>query len=392
MSTTPTRGTTPQSGTTPVPGSTSVPRPMTRHNAPSVAQSVWLVATREILVRLRSKAFLISTGILLLISVASVVAGGIVSQNTSLDSVAVVGSAGAVVEATGAFEIVEVDDVAAAEALVRDGSVDAAVVPNDSGAALLPVTVIGLDAPPSGVIGALSVSPDVQVLQPAEQGGGLAYLVAFAFGIVFLMSASTFGGTISQSVVEEKQTRIVEILMSTISVRALLAGKVLGNSIMAFGQIVAIGLLAAGGMAVTGQRVLLADVGPAIGWFVVFFAFGFVLLASLYAATASMVSRQEDVGTVTSPVLILTMIPYFLVVFFNDNAFVVAIMSYVPFSAPVGMPLRIFLGTAEWWEPLASLLILIASTAVVILLGSRIYSNSLLRMGARVSLRDALKR
>ncbi|MFC5929818.1 ABC transporter permease [Cryobacterium melibiosiphilum] len=363
------------------------------HAAPTVAQSVWLVATREIMVRLRSKAFLISTGILLLISVGSVVAGGIASQNTTLDTVAVVGSAEAVVESTGAFEIMAVDDVAAAEALVRDGTVEAAVVPNESADALLPVTVIALESAPLGVTGALSVSPDVQLLDPAEtDGGNLAYLIAFAFGIVFLMSATTFGGTIAQSVVEEKQTRIVEILMSTISVRALLAGKVLGNSIMAFGQIVAIGLLAAGGMAVTGQRVLLADVGPAIGWFVVFFAFGFVLLASLYAATASMVSRQEDVGSVTSPVLILTMIPYFLVVFFNDNPLVVAIMSYVPFSAPVGMPLRIFTGSAEWWEPLASLVILVISTLVVILLGSRIYSNSLLRMGARVSLRDALKR
>ncbi|TFD47854.1 ABC transporter permease [Cryobacterium frigoriphilum] len=363
-----------------------------RSTAPSVAQSVWLVATREILVRLRSKAFLISTGILLLISVGAVVAGGIASQDTSLDTVAVVGSAEAVVESTGAFEIMAVDTVADAEALVRDGTVKAAIVPSDSADAVLPVTVIALDSAPLDVTGALSVSPEVQLLDPAEQGGGIAYLVALAFGIVFLMSATTFGGTIAQSVVEEKQTRIVEILMSTISVRALLAGKVLGNSIMAFGQIVAIGLLAAGGMAVTGQRVLLADVGPAIGWFVVFFAFGFVLLAALYAATASMVSRQEDVGSVTSPVLFLTMIPYFLVVFFNDNPLVVAIMSYVPFSAPVSMPLRIFLGTAEWWEPLLALVVLVASTVVVILLGSRIYSNSLLRMGARVSLRDALKR
>ena len=144
-------------------------------------------------------------------------------------------------------------------------------------------------------------------------------------------------------------------------------------------------------MALTGQRVLLADVGPAIVWFAVFFAFGFVLLAGMYAATASMVSRQEDVGSVTAPVMLLVMLPYFLVIFFNDNPTVLAIMSYVPFSAPVGMPMRIFLGTAEWWEPLLSLLVLLATTLVVIALGSRIYSNSLLRMGTRVSYREALR-
>lgn len=377
--------------TVPDTGTGMSPRTRTEHTAPTFGQSVWLVATREIVARFRSKAFLMSTGILLLISVASVVAGGIAGQNVTLPKVAVVGSASQVVEQTKALEIVAADDVPAAEALVRDGTVSAAVVPAQGSDAPLGVTVIALDAPPTDVMSALSVSPTVQLLDPADQNGFLIYLVAIGFGIVFFMSAMTFGTTIATSVVEEKQTRVVEILMSTISVRALLAGKVVGNSILAFGQILAIGLLVSIGMAVTGQNVLLGDIGPAIIWFAVFFAFGFVLLASLYAATASMVSRQEDVGSATSPVMILVMIPYILVIFFNDNATVLAIMSYVPFSAPVGMPMRIFLGSAAWWEPLLSLAILLVSTVVVIMLGSRIYRNSLLRMGARVTFREALR-
>jgi len=356
--------------------------------APSFWASVWLVATREIISRLRSKAFLISTGILLLIAVGSVVAGGIMSANPSTTSVAVVGSAAAVVGESPGLTTVPADDLADAEALVRDGTVEAAVVPDDS---LLGVSVIALDSPPSAVMSALSVSPTVELLEPAEQGGFLVYIVALGFGLVFFMSALTFGSTIAQSVVEEKQTRVVEILMSAIPVRALLAGKVVGNSIMALGQIVAIALLVGIGMAVTGQRVLLADLGPAIGWFAVFFAFGFVMIAALFAATASMVSRQEDVGSTTAPVTYLVMIPYFLVIFFNDNPLVMAIMSYVPFSAPVGMPVRIFLGSAEWWEPVLSLIILALTTAGVIVLGSRIYRNSLLRMGGRVTVKQALR-
>jgi len=78
------------------------------------------------------------------------------------------------------------------------------------------------------------------------------------------------------------------------------------------------------------------------------------------------------------------------VIFFNDNETVLAIMSYVPFSAPVGMPMRVFLGTAQWWEPLLSLGILLASTVAVVALGSRVYANGLLRTGARVKLSDAL--
>jgi ABC-2 type transport system permease protein len=175
-------------------------------------------------------------------------------------------------------------------------------------------------------------------------------------------------------------------------VRSLMAGKVLGNSLLAFAQIAAIVLLAAGGLAATGQQSLLSSLGPSLIWFVVFFVFGFVMLAALYAATASLVSRQEDVGSVTSPVMILIMLPYFLVIFFNDNPLVLGIMSYVPFSAPVGMPMRIFLGDAQWWEPLASLALLLVVTSLVIALGSRIYANSLLRTGGRVKLKDALTR
>jgi ABC-2 type transport system permease protein len=378
---------TPNTNTTPAtrPQTTAAKTP---HSAPSFLTSVWLVSNREIMSRLRSKAFLISTGILLVIAIGSVVAGGLLGANPSTTQVAVVGTAGSTVSASPGLTAVPAGSVAEAEELVRDGTVAAAVVPDDS---LIGVGVIALDSPPSDVMSALSVSPTVQLLEPASQDGFLVYLVALGFGLVFFMSALTFGSTIAQSVVEEKSTRVVEILMSAIPVRALLAGKVLGNSIMALGQIVAIALLVGIGMAVTGQRVLLADLGPAIGWFAVFFAFGFVMIAALFAATASMVSRQEDVGTTTAPVMYLVMIPYFLVIFFNDNPLVMAIMSYVPFSAPVGMPVRVFLGTAEWWEPILALVILALSTVGVILLGSRVYRNSLLRMGGRVTIKQAIR-
>ena len=362
------------------------------HTAPTFGQSVWLVSSREIIARLRSKSFLISTAILLLISVASVVVGGIAAQNTSVPRVAVVGYVAQDVQQTRAFDLIQADNVADAEALVRDGTVVAAVVPSTTGSSLLGVDVIALSEPPLDVMRGLSVSPTLRLLEPPARDSSLAYLVAIGFGLVFLMSSITFGSTIAQSVVEEKQTRVVEILMSTISVRALLAGKVLGNSIMAFAQIVSIAVLVSVGMAVTGQTSLLAGVGPAIVWFAVFFAFGFVLLAALYAATASLVSRQEDVGSATSPVMVLVMIPYLLVIFFNSNPTVLAVMSYIPFSAPVGMPMRIFLGSAQWWEPLVSLVILVITTTAVIALGSRIYSNALLRMGARVPLREALRK
>lgn len=361
----------------------------------SVGATTWLVAQREIRSRLRSKAFLISTGLLLLAVLASIVVGSIASATASPTKVAVVGAAAGIVHEVPALKAVPAENVAAASRLVRDGTVDAAVVPaHASGGRTsgLPVRVIALDSPPSDVIDLLSVPPQVTLLTKSTQNPLLSYLVALGFGLVFFMSAMTFGTTIAQSVVEEKQTRVVEILLSTISARMLLAGKVIGNSLLAFAQILAIAILSTGALMATGQHSLLVDLGPSVVWFVVFFIFGFVLIAALYSAAAALVSRQEDVGAVTSPVMLLVMAPYFLVIFFHDNATVLAVMSYVPFSAPVGMPMRIFLGTAAWWEPLVSLLVLLASTTVVIVFGARIYANSLLRMGTRVPLREALHR
>jgi ABC-2 type transport system permease protein len=370
------------------PGSNTVQNNI-RPSAPSTFQATWLVAEREITMRLRSKAFLISTGILLLLVLASIVIGGFSAQNVSDTKVAVVGTASQAVSGASGLDITDASSVDEAEALVKDGTVEAAIVPDST--TPLGIAVIGNTEVPSGLLGQLSMSPPVHLLDDSATNPLIVYFVALGFGLVFFMSAMTFGSTIAQNVVEEKQTRVVEILMSAIPVKALMAGKVLGNSILAFGQIAVIAALSIIGLTITGQTELLTGLGAPIVWFVVFFAIGFVLLASLFAATASMVSRQEDIGATTTPVTMLVMIPYFLVIFFNDNPTVLAIMSYVPFSAPVGMPVRLFLGTAEWWEPLLSLAILIASTFAVIWIGSRIYQNSLLKMGARVKWGEALK-
>ncbi|HEX6953516.1 MAG TPA: ABC transporter permease [Agromyces sp.] len=358
--------------------------------APRFAETVGLVAGREITSRLRSKSFLVSTGVLMLVVLASVILSSVLgAQDGEPARVAVVGDAASAVAGVDALDPVAAADRDEAEALLRDDEVEAIVAPSPSGP--LGLVVIGLDEPPSDVVSALSVAPEVEVLDPAPVDWGLAYLVAFGFGVVFFMSAITFGSTIAQSVVEEKQTRIVEILLSTVSARALLTGKVVGNSVMAFGQIIAIAVLAISGLAVTGQRVLLGGLGPSVVWFVLFFAIGFVMLAALFAATAAMVSRAEDVGSTTTPVTMLVMLPYFLVLFFFDDPTVLAVMSYVPFSAPVGMPVRVFLGQAEWWEPMVAFALLVATTAAAVLVGERIYANSLLRMGGRVKLADALR-
>jgi ABC-2 type transport system permease protein len=353
-----------------------------------MAQSVWLVAQREIGSKFRSKAFLISTIILFLGALALVIWGGIQAGATNDTRVAVTADAQQYVRDVPGLEVTDASDRPEAESLVTAGDVDAAIV-GDPDSPVGFAVIADSDAPTSLIL-SLAQVPPVHLLNPDTTDDALRYFVAIGFGIVFLLAASLFGGTIAQSVVEEKQTRVVELLISAIPTRTLLAGKVIGNTILAMAQILILASIALVGLAITGQAAVLEGLGAPIAWFAVFFLFGFVLLASLFAAAAAMVSRQEDIGSTTTPLTMLVMAPYFLVIFFNDNPVVLAVMSYVPFSAPVAMPVRVFLGDVQWWEPLLSLVILIATCVAAILVGARIYENSLLRMGARVKLREAL--
>ncbi|MCJ1687610.1 ABC transporter permease [Rathayibacter sp. VKM Ac-2927] len=347
-----------------------------------------LVAEREILSQIRSKAFLVSTVITLVLVIGGIVLGNVLSSRTAdATPVAVVGSAASSLAAADALDVTEVGSVAEAEELVRSGDVDAALVPSDDA---IGFSVLALDEAPEGLVSALSVSPAVELLEPSPTPSGLRTLIGLAFGLVFMLAVLGSGATIMQNTVQEKQSRIVEILLAAVPARALLAGKILGNSVIGVGTAAAIAAASALGLAVTGQTELLDLLSAPLIWFVVFFVFGFVLVASVFAAGAALVSRQEDTGSVMTPAMMLVMVPYFGVVIFGDNPLVMTILSYVPFSAPVAMPVRLFFGEAEWWEPLVSLGLLVVATAAVMAVASRIYTNSLLRMGSRVRLRDAL--
>jgi len=357
---------------------------------PGAARSIWLVTRREVDSKLRSKAFVISTIVLFALALLSIVWGGIASQAAAKTTAAVTSATAHVIAGRPDVTAKTVATAADAIALVRTGDADVALVPTAQGDSPFDFVIVAKDAVPQAFVASLSQGPRVELLVKHPENAVLRYLVALGFGVVFLMAASIFGGTIAQSVVEEKQTRVVEILISAIPVRTLLAGKVLGNTLLAMAQIVGFAAIAAAGLAVLGYPGVLAGLGGPLAWFAVFFLFGFVLLASLFAAAAALVSRQEDIGAVTAPLTMLVLAPYILVILFNDNPTVVTEMSYVPFSAPVAMPLRVYLGAVQWWEPVLSLGILAATCYVAIRLGARIYRNSILRMGGRVALKDAL--
>jgi ABC-2 type transport system permease protein len=347
----------------------------------TTSDAVRLVAAREIRVKLRDKAFLWSTGIFLLIAIGATVLPGIFGGGGS-QSVAVVAGPTATALADAGLEVRTVADDAAAERLVRDGDVDAAVVAGPR--------VLAMDDEPDDVVEALSDQPPVQLLDPDAVNPTLAFLIPYAFGFVFFLTSLTFGLQIAQSVTEEKQTRVVEILIATIPVRVLLAGKVIGGTVLAFGQLTLIALVGTvGARLADAPDSVLSLLGPAIGWFLPFFVLGFVMLAALWAAVGALVNRQEDLAGASMPMQIVLMVPFFAVIGLQDNPLAMKIMSYLPVSSPTAMPARLFADDAAAWEPVLSLGILALTAVAAVFAGARIYEGSLLRTNGRTKMAAA---
>ncbi|MEU6076512.1 ABC transporter permease [Micromonospora sp. NPDC047074] len=344
----------------------------------NVTQATKLVAAREIRVKLRDRTFLFSTVFFLLMAAAATILPPMLSGGPA--SVAVVEAAAGPLREAG-LEVRTVPDDRAAEQAVRDGEVDAAVV---SGPA-----VLAMDEAPDDVVAALSTQPAVRLLDPDAVDPVLAFLVPFAFAFIFFVTSQTFGVQIAQSIIEEKQTRIVEILVAAVPVRALLAGKMLAGTVLALGQIALVAVVAVVGARFAGSDGLLSLLGPAIGWFLPFFLLGFVLVAAMWAAAGALVNRQEDITGVSMPVQLVVMLPFFAVIFFNDNAAVMRVLSYLPFSSPTAMPLRLFTGDAAGWEPLVALGLLLVAAVAFVVAGARVYEGSLLRTNGRTSVRTA---
>jgi ABC-2 type transport system permease protein len=339
-----------------------------------------LVAARELRVKLRDKTFIFSTVFFLLIAIASTVLPAVLDGGPT--KVATADRTVATALQGAGMEVRTVGTDAEAERLVRDGDVAAAVVGGPR--------VLAMDDTPGDVVDALSTSPPVQLLDPEAVDPFLKFVVPFALAFLFFMTSFTFGLQIAMSVTEEKQTRIVEILVSSVPIRALLAGKVAAMTLLAFAQIALIAVVTFAGMQIAGVDAdVIALVGPTIGWFLPFFVLGFVMLATLWAGVGAVAARQEDINGSSAPMQLLVMGPFFAVIFLNDNEAAMKVLSYIPFSSPIAMPVRLFNGDAAGWEPIVSLVVLAISAAFFLAVGARIYEGSLLRTNGRTSFATA---
>ncbi|GAA1216111.1 ABC transporter permease [Prauserella alba] len=352
----------------------------------SFMQATRLVAEREIKAFLQMKGFWIGLAAIVIgLFAASILPNVLGGGDTK---VAVTGAEVAQTLEAGPFDVERTDDVAAAEELVRTEQVEAAVVPDTTGQSATGVSVVALENPPSDLMASLGSPPPVNLLDPGEVGEGEKQLVIMVFALVFMLFA--MGGTaIAQSAVTEKQTRVVEILVSTLPVKSLLAGKIVGHTLLTVGQVVVLAIAAPIALQVGGNEALLEVILPALGWYVPFLILAFLLLASMWAVAGSLVSRQEDLGSTMGLVMTLVFGPYMAVIFLADNATAMTVLSYVPFSAAIAMPVRLFTGEAQLWEPFVSLGLIAVMIVVITAVATRLYTGSLLQTGGKVKLSRA---
>ncbi|MFI5731254.1 ABC transporter permease [Kribbella sp. NPDC051587] len=374
-----------------------------------------LIAEREITTKLRDKTFIGSTLVMLAIVLAAVILPAVFAGGGGADKIAVIDDGGAAVvqrasETAGGkgYEVLRVADQAAAETAVTKTDATAALLPGSDG-----YVVIGKEKVDSGVGSALraaaaavgmeknaaavKLTPEQlragtqvteKILQPGPLPGYVSDFVNIGLALVFYMTALGFGMMIAQSVVQEKESRVVEILAASVPIRSLLWGKVLGNTVLALSQILVIAIASLIGLTATDRLDILSIVAPVAGWFVVFFVLGFVALAGLWAVAGSLATRQEDLGSTTLPGQMILMIPFFFSVFAGSSAKTIA--SFVPVASSMSMPGRMLTEDVPLWQPLAAIAILLLSTALIIRVGARLYERTLLQTGRRLGYREAL--
>ncbi|MFI8527511.1 ABC transporter permease [Promicromonospora sukumoe] len=385
--------------------------------------SPWmLVATREIVVRALNKGFLIG------LAITMAMIGGLIGFTAYMDSrtdsfdVAVVATDDAALTAVDSAReeaatsdqqielgVVRVDDAAAAEAALEDETADA-WLSSDGGSGW---SLSGWREPDGGLATLLGDTVRDQVMADRATGAGttmdaltagseietqrldgnpvdpqVVFLAGFVLAFLFFTGAVGSGAMIAGSVIEEKQSRLVEIIATAVPLRQLLAGKIIGSSVIALAQnllLAGVGLI---GLSFTDLSAVLPAMTATMVWFVVFFTVGFVAVAALYAVAGSLASRTEDLQYTTTPLMMLLMGVY--LVTFSADGVLERVLSYIPPASIVSMPVRVLNGDALWWEPVVSLLVLVVTTLGAVLLSERAYRGALMQTGGRVTWKSAL--
>jgi len=243
----------------------------------------------------------------------------------------------------------------------------------------------------------------VQVNAPGEKRGSDSsrFVLVFAVGFVMYIAILMYGQVILGAVIEEKETRIAEILFSSVKPFTLLMGKLVGVSLVALTQLAiwgtAFAAFALYGVNLLASRGVHATI-PTIPfahylYFGLFFLLGYFIYATFYALVGSMVTTPQEGGQLAMPIILLLVVSFYLFLPVSrspDSSFSFWV-SMVPFSAPVAMLVRIVTQTPPFWQIALSLLIGFGTVVLIMWVASRIYRVGMLMYGKRASLPEALR-
>jgi ABC-2 type transport system permease protein len=382
------------------------------------AAMVRLVAGREISARVRDKNFIISSIVILVVLIG--VLGLQVAFSSVSDEVRVglVGDSADLRPALAAqgqaldvdVEIVELDDAAAGRAAIEAGDVDGVLVADGAEQPELLVEQAAggqLQAVVQGAVAQLSLTEqlaaagltgldvaDVEVtaLDPDADADGQRVVVAIiGVGVLYSLLA-LFGQFVAQGVVEEKSSRVVELLLATMKPWQLLAGKILGLGVLGLAQIVLIAVVGVGGALAFDLVDIPGDlIGTAVS-VVLWFVLGYAFYAAIFAVAASLVSRQEDLNTVIMPTILILVAAFVVGIqaSADPGGPLARITSYAPGLSPLVMPVRQAAGDVAAWEIALAVVLMLVAIALIVRLGGRIYAGALLRTGGKMKIREAL--
>jgi ABC-2 type transport system permease protein len=389
---------------------------------------IWLVARREIRDRVRAKSFWVASVILLLAVVAGVIIPAFTHGHRSTARVGIVGGQVAALTQTvkqagqvsgTTVTVIPLPNVAVARARLRSGDLDAVLV-GDREVLVKQLPVAGSSSAGATLPGALGALAEIGGLQRlyalippsdaariASQGialpvhglvrpplGLASRITGLAAAILIYVFILTYGVRITIGVGEEKATRVVEVLLTTLRPVQLLAGKVIGMGILALAQIAAMVAAflvlghAVGSVAVQGAATSVVLAGAL--WLVL----GYAFYCTAYAAAGSLITRQADAYNASLPLqlpLILAYVLAYTVLYASGVNWFYHVLAFVPFTAPVAMPVLVAVGAAPAWQQALSAAITIAATVGMARLAGTIYERAILRTGSRLRVRQVLR-
>jgi ABC-2 type transport system permease protein len=396
-----------------------------RAPAPS-DRGMWLVvARRDFAVRLKDRGFVISTAITLTVLSVFILlrayggAGtpsydlGVVDSQTTANATVAIGR-----QQHLTVRLHPYPDAGSARTALQTGQVDAVVEPAaaDGSTSLV---LLGVHAVPpqlqdlvqaaavanriraaladAGATGSelaqiLNPRPvGVETLQPPDPNRDSNAAVAFVGVLLLYGQLFGYGVWVATGVIEEKASRVVEILLSAIRPRQLLAGKIAGIGALGIAQLAFIATFALGLATVTGALDLPATALGAAALVLVWFVLGFAFYSGLFAVAGALVSRMEELQNAMVPINLVIFASFFISIgaLQHPDAPLSVAASIIPFSSALAMPVRIILGSATAPQIALAVLLLLGSTAATVPLAGRLYSGAVLRTGTKVKLRDA---